>query len=66
MNDTPITQADLAELDLILDRTIPIVGRRITDTWTHWLEAGRPDLGNWQPDRKRIVEIARTRERSKL
>lgn len=62
---TPITPADLDELDRILDRVIPIQGRRITDTWRHWLETGQPNHGNWQPDRKRILEIACARERSK-
>lgn len=64
MNDTPTTQSDLDELDRILDCAIPTAGRRITDTWRLWLETGQPDPGNWRPDRKRILEISRARERN--
>lgn len=63
--NTPTTPADLDELDRILDRVIPIEGRRLTDTWRHWLETGQPDSGNWSPGRQRILEISLARERSK-
>jgi hypothetical protein len=65
MNDTPITHSDLDELDRILDRAIPTAGRRITDTWRLWLETGQPDVGNWRPDRQRILEISLARERGR-
>jgi hypothetical protein len=65
-NNTPApTFDDLEQLDSILDRILPSAGRRLTDTWRHWLESGRPDVGNWSPDRQRILEIAAGRERSK-
>jgi hypothetical protein len=66
MNDTPTTTFDdLDELDRLLDRVLPVEGRRITDTWRLWLETGQPEPGKWCPDRKRILEIACARERGR-